>query len=37
MKVSLDGLIANACDLLRKSRDSYGPMYAHVLEEPATP
>mgnify|MGYP000928122895 CR=1 FL=1 len=33
MKVSLDGLISNAGDLLRKSRDSYGPMYAGALTE----
>lgn len=33
MKVSLDGLISNAGSCLKCSRDSYGPMYAYVLEE----
>ncbi|MFA5952278.1 MAG: hypothetical protein WC807_18575 [Hyphomicrobium sp.] len=33
MKVSLDGLIENAGSCLKCSRDSYGPMYAYVLEE----
>ena len=33
MKVSLDGLISNAGSCLKCSRDSYGPMYAFVLEE----
>lgn len=33
MKVNLDGLVSNAGDALKCSRDSYGNMYAFCLEE----
>ncbi len=35
MKVSLDGLIRNICEVLKKSKDPQSPGYAYMLEEMA--
>ena len=32
VKISLDGLVSGAGDLLRRSQDGYGPFYAYALD-----